>query len=128
MTFKASLKEINNGFLVDLNPKPLEYEEAYAPTFEEAIAAIVVSYKQWHSSVPPATPLRLPEKAPKKPLLKEPSVGAVKYTKICGLVAKPLEDYGKQFKETFTGEDMLLAIAAAKCKVIEGKVVFVGEC
>jgi hypothetical protein len=62
MTFKASLRELSNGFLVDLNPKVLEYEEVYAPTFEEAIAAIVASYKQWHPSGPPADPLGIPER------------------------------------------------------------------
>jgi hypothetical protein len=62
MAFKASFREIDNGFLVDLNPKSLEYEETYAPTFEGAIAAIVASYKKWHPSGPPADPLGIPER------------------------------------------------------------------
>ena len=126
MTFKASFREIENGFLVDLNPKPLEYEEAYAPTFEEAIAAIVASYRQWHPSIPPATPLRVPEKAPKKPLLEEPSEGAIRYTKICGLIAKDYSEFLEHFTINFPRQDIQAAMEAAYCKVVEKKVVFVG--
>jgi hypothetical protein len=126
MTFKATIREIDNGFLVELNLKPFEYDEAYASSFEGAIAAIVGRYEQWHPSVPPATPLRVPEKARKKPLLKEPSEAAVKYTKICGLVSKPLGEFQERFFKSFPGEDPRLAMVEAKCKVLEGKVVFVG--
>ena len=108
MTFKASLRELSNGFLVDLNPKPLEYEEAYAPTFEGAIALIVASLKKWHPSGPP----------------KEPSIGALKYTKLCGIITKPFEEFEKQFKKSFPEENMELAIAAANCKVVDGQVLF----
>ncbi|MGD0549628.1 MAG: hypothetical protein ABSA81_03665 [Candidatus Bathyarchaeia archaeon] len=141
MTFKASLRELSNGFLVNLNPKVLEYEEVeyeelYAPTFEEAIAAIVASYKQWYPSASPSTPprvpvtivhsVRIPGKASKKPLLKEPSEGAKKFAKICGLIEKPLKDFEPQFETSFPGEDMEGAIEQGGCEIFEGKIVFTG--
>ena len=126
MTFKASLKEIDNGFLIDLNPTLVEYTEVHAPTFEGAIALIVASYNQWHSSVLPATPLRVPGKASKKPLLKEPSEGARKFARICGLIGKPLKDFEPQFESCFPGEDMKGAIEQADCEIFEEKIVFTG--
>jgi hypothetical protein len=45
MTFKASLREIDNGFLVELNPKVGEYSETYAPTLERSIT--VEADKLW---------------------------------------------------------------------------------
>jgi hypothetical protein len=126
MTFKVSLKEIENGFIVDLNPKPLEYEELYASTFGGAMELIAASYRQWHSSIPPATPLRVPEKASKKPLLKEPSEGARKFARICGLIGKPLKDFEPQFESCFPGEDMKGAIEQADCEIFEEKIVFTG--
>ena len=84
MTFKASLKEIDNGFLVEVpGSKWLEYSEIHAPTFDMAVALVVTKYAESHPSVTVATPLmvpvtvvhpvRVPEKARKKPLLKERS-------------------------------------------------------
>jgi hypothetical protein len=62
MAFKASLRELSNGFLVEISPKLAEYDEYSAPTFEGAIEAIVASYKKWHPSGPPADPLGIPER------------------------------------------------------------------
>ena len=52
MTFKATIKEIGNGFLVELNPKPFEYEEVYVPTFDRSTAVVTAKYAQWHPSGP----------------------------------------------------------------------------
>ena len=127
MTFKATIREIDNGFIVDLaDLSHADYEEVSTPSFEEGIRWIVTKYTQWHPSVPLATPLRVPEKASKKPLLKEPSEGAIKYSKICGLVAKEYSDFLEHFKANFPGQDIQAALEAAHCKVVEKKVVFVG--
>jgi hypothetical protein len=127
MTFKAGLREIDNGFLVEHSGSKLfDYSETHVQTFDTAIELVIAKYTEGHPRVTPATPLKVPEKAPKKPLLKEPSEAAKKYTKLCGIISKPFEDFEEQFKESFPGEDPGLAMLVANCKVIEGKVVFVG--
>ena len=50
----------------------------------------------------------------------------MKYTKICGLIAKPLKDFEPQFESSFPGEDMKEAIKQAGCEVFEEKIVFTG--
>jgi len=140
MTFRATIREIENGFLVEHSgSKMFDYSEIHVQTFDTAITLVIAKYAEGHPRVTPATPLKIPlsivypvtvlEKARKKPLLKEPSEAAVKYTKICGLISKPLGDFQKQFFESFPGEDSGLAMLVANCKVVgdtEKYVVFVG--
>jgi hypothetical protein len=130
MTFKATIREINNGFLVEHSGSKLfDYSETHVPTLDTAIELVIAKYAEGHPRVTPATPLKVPEKAPKRPLLKEPSEAALKYTKICGLIAKPLGDFQEQFFKSFPGENPTLAVIQAKCKVVgdtEKYVVFVG--
>ena len=127
MTFKASLREIDNGFIAELSGSKLfDYSEIHAPTFDVAIALIITKYAEEHPSVTLATPLRVPEKAPKKPLLEEPSEGAIKFSRICGLIAKDYSEFLGQFTANFSRQDIQAALEAAHCKVVKGMVVFVG--
>jgi hypothetical protein len=127
MTFKASLREIDNGFIVDLSGSKLfDYSEIHAPTFDMAITLVIAKYAEEHPSVTLATPLRVPEKAPKKPLLEEPSEGAIKFSRICGLIAKNYSEFLEHFTANFPRQDIQAALEAAHCKVVEKKVVFVG--
>jgi len=119
MTFRATIREIDNGFLVEHpGSKMFEYSEIHVQTFDTAIALLIAKYAEEHPSVTvPVMPT------------KNPSEAAVKYTKICGLISKPLGDFQEQFFKSFPGEDPGLAVLAAHCKVVEGiesKVVFVG--
>jgi hypothetical protein len=127
MTFRATIREIDNGFLVEQpGSKLFDYSETLVQTFDSAIALVIAKYAESHPSVTLATPLRVPEKAPKKPLLKEPSEGAIKYSRICGLVSKHYNDFLTAFTANFPGQDVQAALEAAHCKVVEGEVVFVG--
>ena len=110
MPFKASLKEIDNGFVVDLNPKVLEYEEVYAPTFDNAILLVIAKHAESH-----------PQEAQKGP-----SKGAIDFCKLCGLIAKDFLGFKEVFQKSFSGENFLIAIELARCQLVDGKVVFVG--
>ncbi|MGD0549243.1 MAG: hypothetical protein ABSA81_01690 [Candidatus Bathyarchaeia archaeon] len=126
MTFKATIKEIDNGFIVEVTPKPFEYHELYLSTLDSCIGLITAKYAESHPSVTLATPLKVPEKAPKKPSLKEPSEAAIRYTKLCGIMLKNYTDFPTQFLASFPGENAQEALAAANCKLVDGQVVFVG--
>jgi hypothetical protein len=54
------------------------------------------------------------------------SEGSIKFAKVCGLIAKPLPEFKLHFDVNFPKDDMLKAIEAAHCAVVDNKVVFVG--
>ena len=54
------------------------------------------------------------------------SEGSIKFAKVCGLIAKPLQEFKLHFEVNFPKDDMNKAIEAAHCAVVDGKVVFVG--
>jgi len=54
------------------------------------------------------------------------SEGSIKFAKVCGLIAKPLQEFKLHFEVNFPKDDMLKAIEAAHCAVVDNKVVFVG--
>ena len=54
------------------------------------------------------------------------SEGAQKYTKLCGLVKKPLAEFKLQFETNFPGQDMAKALELSHCTIVEDKVVFIG--
>ena len=51
---------------------------------------------------------------------------SVKYARIAGLIAKSLQEFKLQFEASFPKDDMVKAIAAANCTIVDGKVVFIG--
>ena len=55
-----------------------------------------------------------------------PSELARKLARKAGLLHKDYPGFERNFSASFSGEDLQAAIASANCKVIEGKVVFVG--
>ena len=54
------------------------------------------------------------------------SEGSIKFAKVCGLIAKPFQEFKPHFEVNFPKDDMNKAIEAAHCAVVDGKVVFVG--
>ena len=115
MTFRATIREINNGFLVEHSGSKLfDYSETHVPTFDMAITLLIGKYAEGHPRVTPAAPLN------------EPSQGAIKYSRICGLIAKDYSEFLTAFTANFKGEDVQAALKAAYCKVVDGRVVFVG--
>jgi hypothetical protein len=54
------------------------------------------------------------------------SEGSIKFAKVCGLIAKPLQEFKLHFEVNFPKDDMNKAIEAAHCAVVDGKVVFIG--
>jgi hypothetical protein len=119
MTFQATVREIDNGFLVQTTlPGEHYYHESYDKTLMEALATVLLVHDKWST---PATP----PKAPEEPL-KKPSEAAVKYTKVAGLLRKQYVDYLTQFLANFPGENAQEALVAANCKLVDGQVVFVG--
>jgi hypothetical protein len=54
------------------------------------------------------------------------SEGSIKFAKVCGLIAKPLPEFKLHFEANFPKDDMLKAIEAAHCAVVDNKVVFIG--
>ena len=54
------------------------------------------------------------------------SEGSIKFAKVCGLIAKPLQEFKLHFEVNFPKDDMNKAIEAAHCAVVDNKVVFVG--
>jgi hypothetical protein len=115
MNFKASLREIDNGFLVKSTPLG---HETYDKTIVEALTTILLAYDKWST---PAIPPKAPEEA-----LKEPSEAAIKYTKLSGLIHREYIEFLTQFVAKFPGEDIQEALVAANCKLVDGKVTFVG--
>jgi hypothetical protein len=69
---------------------------------------------------------------PKEPVKEEikgiegASEGSIKFAKVCGLIAKPLPEFKLHFEANFPKDDMLKAIEAAHCAVVDNKVVFTG--
>ena len=97
MPFQATVREIDNGFLVETPlPGELHNRETFDASILEALASILLVHSQWSEKpqeVPLETPLRVPEK---------PSEGAVKFTKLCGLIMKPLGDFQEREKKYVT--------------------------
>jgi len=119
MTFQATVKEIENGFLVQTTlPGEYCFRETYEKTIIEALATILLAHDKLST---PATPPKAPEEA-----LKKPSEMAVKYTKLSGLILKSYTDFLTQLLANFPGEDVQEALAVAKCKLVDGRVVSVG--
>jgi hypothetical protein len=54
------------------------------------------------------------------------SEGSIKFAKVCGLIAKPLQEFKLHFEVNLPKDDMNKAIEAAHCAVVDGKVVFLG--
>jgi hypothetical protein len=54
------------------------------------------------------------------------SLPSIKYTKLSGLIARSLNDFKLQFEASFPKDDMIKAMEAAHCTVVDNKVVFVG--
>jgi hypothetical protein len=54
------------------------------------------------------------------------SLASVKYTKLSGLIAKSLQDFKLQFEASFPKDDMVKALEASHCSIVDGKVVFTG--
>jgi hypothetical protein len=53
-------------------------------------------------------------------------LGSIKYTKLSGLIARSLQDFKLQFEASFPKDDMIKAIEAAHCTIVDNKVVFIG--
>ena len=50
MTFKATIREIDNGFLVEHSSSKLfRILMKYVPTFDRAIALVIAKYAEWTS-------------------------------------------------------------------------------
>lgn len=127
MGFKATIREIDNAFIVDLSDiSHAEYQEVSTPTFEQRIEWIVGKYKQWHPFAPVSVPVAFlkAQKVSKTPVKKRPLIevpvatpdqtssnvsfdelveGAVKFTKLAGLVRKLYCDYLGTFNANFPG-------------------------
>ena len=115
MTFRATIREIENGFLVECpGSKLFDYSEIHVQTFDSAITLVIAKYAEGHPRVTSAAALN------------EPSEGAIKYSRICGLIAKDYSEFLTAFTANFKGEDVQAALKAAYCKVVDGRVVFVG--
>jgi hypothetical protein len=54
------------------------------------------------------------------------SLASIKYTKLSGLIAKSLQDFKLQFEASFPKDDMVKALEASHCSIVDGKVVFTG--
>ena len=122
MTFQAIIKEIDNGFLVEtFPPGEIPYHETYEKTIIEALATILLRHEKYCAPTTPGTSPETPEKA-----LKKPSEAALRYTKLSGLILKNYTDFLTQFLANFPGEDIQEALTVAKCKLVDGRVAFVG--
>ena len=111
MTFKATIREIENGFLVEHSGSKLfDYSEIHVSTFDHAILLVIAKHAESH-----------PQEAQKGP-----SRGAIDFCKVCGLIAKDFLGFKEAFQKSFPGEYFLIALELARCQLVDGKVVFVG--
>jgi len=137
MTFKGTILEIDNGFLVETTymGEHSGYSSQYASTFEGGLAAVVARYKEWHPNsqemkLPVITSMKEASKKTQKAsteAVKEATMeAAVRYTKLCGLVRKDYSEFLIQFNANFPKQDSDEAIGLAHCRISKGIVVFVG--
>jgi hypothetical protein len=111
MTFKATIREIDNGLIIELpGSRFFDYSEIHVSTFAKAVALVVAKYAESHPQEPQ----------------KEPSKEAMAFSKISGLIGKDYMEFKEIFEKNYPGEDILKALEAAHCQIIEKKVVFVG--
>ena len=76
----------------------------------------------------PTAPTTAPKEAVKEEIkaVEGASEGSIKFAKVCGLIAKPLPEFKLHFEANFPKDDMMKAIEAAHCSIVDNKVVFTG--
>jgi len=149
MTFKATIREIDNAFIVNfVDLSHAEYQEVSVPSFEESIEWTVSKYNQWHphsTEKPNMITVIVPRSTSSKKFPKASQVThlhshqttsnsstetgiepAARYTKLCGLVKKDYDEFLQQFNAKFPGQDSDEVIKLAHCTISKGKLVFVG--
>jgi hypothetical protein len=85
--------------------------------------------KEASTPQPPAQTTPQPPKEAVKEEIKAvegASEGSIKFAKVCGLIAKPLQEFKLHFEMNFPKDDMAKALEGADCTIVDGKVVFTG--